>query len=49
LGVNLVTRLGAVNEAGDHDWVMVGPFRKQSAECGNSGAGPRRDGLKNDA
>jgi len=49
LGVNLVTPLGAVNEAGDHDWVMVGPFASNLRNTATAGQDKGRDGPKNDA
>jgi len=49
LGVNLVTRLETVNEAGDHAWVMLGPFANNLRNTATAGQDDGRDGPKNDA
>ena len=43
MGVNLVTRLGAVNAGGDHDWVMKVPGANNppNAAAAGRGDGPR--------
>jgi hypothetical protein len=40
-GVNLVTRLRAVNAANDHDWVMKRPFANNLPNTATAGQGKR--------
>jgi hypothetical protein len=49
LGVNLVTRLAAVNATGDHGWVMKEPFASNPLNTATAGQGAEAQWAKNNA
>ncbi|MGB8613406.1 MAG: hypothetical protein WCD60_17485, partial [Pseudolabrys sp.] len=48
-GVNLVTRLRAVNAANDHDWVMKRPFANNLPNTATAGQGNEARWAESDA